>query len=397
MLLQMIYDGNIHPDEWLRQFNTYCFLKKITEDNVKLAKMMIDSTIHVPKDVTSLTELVSALKAEFIETFRKLCRDAEIDDLREQKEYFVETLPYVLKKKFLDKIDDIKSLSDIFLRFNNLLIEPTSNFFIKNGSIVAIRHVATGKYLSTIENLRYETGSESQMVFLGDTEPHHTSLWKIKFDKDYATIDTFVTLQQRFDKFLGIRYDYNNYYNSRGDYYKSPSQNTEVSCNVIKENDNDNKWRFDTNDLNYQGLFKNTSKRKLQVLKYKSENIGGDTSKFIETFRKLCRDAEIDDLKEQKEYFVETLTYALRKKFLDIIDDIESLSDLILRFNKLLIGPTLSTNIKNGSVVALKHVSTGKYLSTIENLRYKTGSGSQMVYLGVSELDRSSLWIIKFD
>ncbi|EXX64145.1 hypothetical protein RhiirA1_534184 [Rhizophagus irregularis] len=286
MLLQMIYDGNIHPDEWLRQFNTYCFLKKITEDNVKLAKMMIDSTIHVPKDVTSLTELVSALKVEvsftvfkntnkrklqvlkykseniggdtskFIETFRKLCRDAEIDDLREQKEYFVETLPYVLKKKFLDKIDDIKSLSDIFLRFNNLLIEPTSNFFIKNGSIVALRHIATGKYLSTIENLRYETGSGSQMVFLGDTEPHHTSLWKIKFDKDYATIDTFVTLQQRFDKFLGIRYDYSNYYKRRENYYKSPSQNTEVSCNVIKENDNDNKWRFDTNDLNYQGCLK---------------------------------------------------------------------------------------------------------------------------------------------
>lgn len=29
-----------------------------------------------------------------------------------------------------------------------------------------------------------------------------------------------------------------------------------MSCNVIKENDNDNKWRFDTNDVNFQGYLK---------------------------------------------------------------------------------------------------------------------------------------------
>ncbi|PKK61220.1 hypothetical protein RhiirC2_856393 [Rhizophagus irregularis] len=191
MILQ-VYDGNIHPDEWLKQFNTYCFLKEITENNIKFAKMMIDSTINVPKDVTSLTEIISALKvdasftifkntnkrklqilkyksekvggdtAKFIDTFRKLCRDSEIVDLDEQKQYFIETLPFV----------------------------------------------ATGKYLSTNENLRYETGSKSQMVFLGDTEPHRISFWKIKFDKDYATIDTFMTSQQRFDKFLGLRHDF---------------------------------------------------------------------------------------------------------------------------------------------------------------------------------------------
>jgi hypothetical protein len=191
-----LYDGTIHPDEWLKQFNTYCFLKSITTHNVKFAKMMIDSTINVPKDATSLTELISALKtdvsftifknsnkrklqalkykyenvggdtAKFVDTFRKLCRNAEIIDLGEQKEYFIETLPYALKNKFLDKVDDenIESLNDIFLRFNNILIEPTININIKNGSIVALKHVATGKYLSSIENLRYDTGSKSQMV-----------------------------------------------------------------------------------------------------------------------------------------------------------------------------------------------------------------------------------------
>jgi hypothetical protein len=197
-MILKVYDGNIHPDEWLRQFNTFCFLKKITEDNVKFAKMMIDSTIHVPKDVTSLKELSSALKSEvsftifkntskrklkvlkyksenvggdtskFIDTFRKLCRDAEIIDLNEQKEFFVDTLPYILKNKFLDKIDDdnIESLNDIFKRFNNILIEPIVNTNIKNGSIVALKHVATGKYLSSIKSFCYKAGSKHQLVCL---------------------------------------------------------------------------------------------------------------------------------------------------------------------------------------------------------------------------------------
>ncbi|PKB97652.1 hypothetical protein RhiirA5_360936 [Rhizophagus irregularis] len=249
--------------------------------------MMIDSTIHVPKDVTSLTELVSALKAEvsftvfkntskrklqvlkykseniggdtskFIETFRKLCRDAEIDDLKEQKEYFVETLPYTLRKKFLDIIDDIESLSDLILRFNKLLIGPALSTNIKNGSVVALKHVSTGKYLSTIENLRYETGSKSQMVYLGGSELDRSSLWIIKFDKDFATTDTYINLQQRFgkfDKFLGMRYYYE--YSARKYYYSSPSNHLEVSCNIMKKNYSDNNWRFDFCDLNNQGYLK---------------------------------------------------------------------------------------------------------------------------------------------
>jgi hypothetical protein len=32
------------------------------------------------------------------------------------------------------------------------------------------------------------------LSFLGDSELYRTSLWKITFDKDYATIDTLMTL-----------------------------------------------------------------------------------------------------------------------------------------------------------------------------------------------------------
>jgi hypothetical protein len=191
-----MYDGSIHPNEWLRKVQTYCFLKHIKEGrDVEFAKMLVDSTIDVSKNITSLDELVSALKNDisfkifkqankrklftlkykgenigdtikFVDTFRKLCRDAEITELEELKKYFIQTLPYALKDKFLKESDTINSLNDIILRFNNILIEPTiNNINIREGSIVALRNVSTGKYLSSIENLRYKTGSKSQVVY----------------------------------------------------------------------------------------------------------------------------------------------------------------------------------------------------------------------------------------
>ncbi|RIA91132.1 hypothetical protein C1645_131897 [Glomus cerebriforme] len=258
-MVPQLYDGNIHPNEWLNQIKTYCFLKQITEskDIIKFAKMMVDSTIYIPSDITSLNELIDVLKADisftifkntnkrklqalryksenvggdtskFIGTFRKLCRNAEITDLEELKKYFVQTLSCTFKNKFLKETndDEFDSLNDIILRFNNLLIEPKISVDIKNGSIVALKHVATGKYLSTIENLRYKTGSKSQMIFIGGLEPDRLSLWKIKFDKDFATADTVINLQHQFDKFLGVRYSYSS--NRVDNYYKSPSEFTE--------------------------------------------------------------------------------------------------------------------------------------------------------------------------
>ena len=55
----------------------------------------------------------------------------------------------------------------------------------------------------------------------------------------------------------------------------------EKLCNALKK------------DISFT-VFKNTNKRKLQSLKYIPEREGGDTSKFISTFRKLCYNAEIN-------------------------------------------------------------------------------------------------------
>ncbi|CAG8571239.1 8966_t:CDS:2 [Funneliformis caledonium] len=61
-----IYDGNIHPNEWLKQVQAYCSLNKITKDEeiLKFTIIVIDSTIKIPEKITSLDELINALKQD---------------------------------------------------------------------------------------------------------------------------------------------------------------------------------------------------------------------------------------------------------------------------------------------------------------------------------------------
>ncbi|CAB4411150.1 unnamed protein product [Rhizophagus irregularis] len=110
---------------------------------------------------------------------------------------------------------------------------------IKSESIVALKHVSTGNYLSSINDLRYTTGSTSQLTFAGSPVPNPNSLWKIKFDKELASYaDTPIKLQHvKSNKFLGIYYyEYDNNGRYVDDYHLSPSTNhTEVSCNNPKD------------------------------------------------------------------------------------------------------------------------------------------------------------------
>jgi hypothetical protein len=130
-------------------------------------------------------------------------------------------------------------------------------------------------------------------------------------------------------------------------------------------------------------LFKNMNKRGLQSLKYTPERKGGGTLNFISNFRRLCYNAEINDIEEQKKYFYQSLldcdpyNYFLTE-FFKRKEKINSMNELIKEFGEIV---TNELNlIKSGSIVALKHVVTGKYLSSIENLFYTTGSKTQLVY-----------------
>jgi hypothetical protein len=117
----------------------------------------------------------------------------------------------------------------------------------------------------------------------------------------------------------------------------------------------------------------------LQSLKYDPERKGGDTSKFISTFRELCYNAEINDVEEQKKYFYKSPNNQnISSEFYKKMKNINSINELIKKSEDII--SEESNLIINESIVALKHVTTGKYLSSISNLRYITGSGKQLVY-----------------
>jgi hypothetical protein len=128
-------------------------------------------------------------------------------------------------------------------------------------------------------------------------------------------------------------------------------------------------------------LFRNINKRKLQLLKYIPENRGGNTSKFISNFLKLCYNAEINDVEEQKNYLCKSLPISdyFSNEFYKKMENVNSINELIKEFEDIVVEE--SNLIKNESIVALKHVATGKYLNSAENICYKTGSETQLVLL----------------
>ncbi|CAB4479980.1 unnamed protein product [Rhizophagus irregularis] len=137
--------------------------------------------------------------------------------------------------EFYKKTKNVNSVNELIKEFEEITV--TESNLIKDESIIALKHIATGKYLSSTENLHYTTGSKFQLIFAGSPVPDPNSLWKIEFGKELATYNnTFIKLQhvKSSNKFLGIYYY---------DYFRSPSNNhTEVSCNDINYVSNRNYW-----------------------------------------------------------------------------------------------------------------------------------------------------------
>ncbi|CAB4388965.1 unnamed protein product [Rhizophagus irregularis] len=272
------YNGNIHPDEWINDLQAYFNIKQ--KINVNFAISLVDSIIKLPTGIDDIEKLRNALKENifftifkntnkrklqslkynperkggdtsyFISTFCKLCYNAEINDVKEQTRYLYNSLP------------------DNYFKFEELVLEETN--LIRNGSIVALKHVATGKYLNSTKNLCYTTGSKTQLVFAGSPEPVPNSLWKIEFDDELAAYtDNSIVLQHvKSEIFLGM-YCVNTGY--RYDYCKSPLNNyTEVSCYGNDRYFTRN-WKFSHSKFsklkNHQGYLKSNDIINLNIKK----------------------------------------------------------------------------------------------------------------------------------
>jgi len=57
---------------------------------------------------------------------------------------------------------NVNSINELIKKFEDFVVEESK--LITNVSTVALKHVATGKYLSSIKNLCYTTGSKDQLV-----------------------------------------------------------------------------------------------------------------------------------------------------------------------------------------------------------------------------------------
>ncbi|EXX68924.1 hypothetical protein RhiirA1_446046 [Rhizophagus irregularis] len=299
------YDGNIHPDEWINDIQKYFKLKNIND--VKIAISFVDPIISLPAEIDSLEKLRNALKEDisftvfkntnkrllrllkyiperkkgetpkFISKFRKYCYNAEINDIEEQKNYFCHSLPnnndnyfYNYLSEFTKRKENIKSMNDLIREFEEIVTDELN--LIRNESIVALKHVATGKYLSSIENIHYTTGSKSQVAFVSSQVLGPNALWKIIFAKncyydshkgqhDYIYDSHNIKIQHiDYYKYLGI--------NSGS--YKSPiSEHTEVSCGEYYHTD----WKVNHSRLeNSQRYLKSNDVVNLSTKKFYDNN-----------------------------------------------------------------------------------------------------------------------------
>ncbi|CAI2178727.1 2467_t:CDS:2 [Funneliformis geosporum] len=104
-------------------------------------------------------------------------------------------------------------------------------------------------------------------------------------------------------------------------------------------------------------VFKNTNKRKLQLLKYIPDRQGGETSEFFSNFRQLCYNAEINDIVEQKNFLYLSLSKNhFSSESYKKMKNINSTSELIELFGKIAIDE--SNLIRNGSIAQLVFANT---------------------------------------
>ncbi|PKC71328.1 hypothetical protein RhiirA1_497365 [Rhizophagus irregularis] len=372
------YDGNIHPDEWINDIQKYLKLRYTGDNYLNIAISLVDSNIiSLPTKIDSFEELRDVLKEDISFTVFK-CTNK-----RRTKKLFCNTLPKLPNKndtdcynyllEFIKRREKIKSMNDLVKEFAEIIADELN--LIRNESIIALKHVATGKYLSSIKNLCYTTGSKLQLAFAGSPEPDLNALWKIEFSGKLPMYNkTFIQLRHiKSGSVLGFYNDYG--YN---DYCKSPiTEHTEVCCNG-----NENLWKFKHSKLeNHQGYLKSNDIINLSITKRYNKveflrshdvqfTIGNDTFQEV-----VCHSERLGGNDERK------------KK-------IKSMNDLVKEFAKIIADE--SNLIRNNSIVALKHVATGKYLSSIDNLCYTTGSKNQLAFAGSPERDLNALWKITF-
>ncbi|RGB41949.1 hypothetical protein C1646_751561 [Rhizophagus diaphanus] len=184
-------------------------------------------------------------------------------------------------------------------------------------------------------------------------------------------------------------YCYKNKITKKGDILEFCKSLIHPSINVSKANTFEEISNILKNDILFIS-FKHSIKEKLQKLKFDPKD--KNYVQFINLFREYCYEAEIN-VEEQKKLLLEKLSEdSFQYYFInDNLEKIKSLNDLVVYFNQSFLEQRKL--IRFGSCISLKHVVTGKYLTSC-NVRYKTGSRRRIVFASQALSNSNSLWIV---
>ncbi|PKY56367.1 hypothetical protein RhiirA4_476618 [Rhizophagus irregularis] len=193
------YDGTLHPEVWVQDLRFFCALRGIHDQAtvLSIAILRIDHNILIPKDVDSFNSLVSVLKdhvthsvfravsleklnklkcesngdiSEFIAKFTSLSSNANITDQEEKKSYLLRNMPDDIVRDVLrSRIEKLNSFGKVIETFKDVMIEHRRQ--VRYGSKIALKHVATGRFLSCIKGMRYDTGFKQHMAFCNGWQP----------------------------------------------------------------------------------------------------------------------------------------------------------------------------------------------------------------------------------
>ncbi|CAG8659992.1 27697_t:CDS:2 [Dentiscutata erythropus] len=174
------YNGSCHPDDWLRNLKFVANVggKKAEIELVSLALLKISRSIYNDENIqiSNFSQLIEFLKADpsfkifktnseqkllalkytystkvqdFIIELRQLLSDAEIFDLKLQKQSILKILPIKLfADTFSLKIAESQSINEVYINLQNFLFQYKR--VVKYGSIYAINRRATDYELWTI-------------------------------------------------------------------------------------------------------------------------------------------------------------------------------------------------------------------------------------------------------